>query len=125
MVSPRISPFTWGIILSASMAAFTKNDMNPMRMPYFFSKESLYSFRSAMTFDMSISLNVVSSAAVCFACTSRSAMRLRIGVIGTISSCRSPSGTAGAVPALGANTGDAGVTLGAMGVGTRATTPDF
>ena len=44
--------------------------------------------RSCWTADMSTSLNVVSKAACCWACTSRSAMRRRMRVIGTTSSCR-------------------------------------
>ncbi len=46
------------------------------------------SLRRAITADMSTSLNVVSSAAVCWASTSRWAMRRRIGLIGTTSSSR-------------------------------------
>ncbi len=53
------------------MPALTKKDMNPSLTPNFSRNTSLCSLRSVITADMSISLNVVSSAAVCCASTSR------------------------------------------------------
>ncbi len=59
------------------MQALTKKPMKPRRTPCFFSKLSLYSARSAMTWLMSTSLKVVSWAAVFCDSFSRSAMVLR------------------------------------------------
>ena len=56
--------------------------MKPSLMPYFAWNASRYSARSSLTADISISLNVVSSAACCWAATSRSAIRRRMRLIG-------------------------------------------
>src|SRR5881296_3354815 len=86
MSSPRISALTTGMSRSATIAARAKNDMKPSPMPCCFWKRSLCSARSAITSLMSISLKVVRIAAVRCACTRRSAMRRRMGLIGTRSS---------------------------------------
>src|SRR6266404_3162154 len=86
MSSPRISAFTTGMSRSAAIAARAKNDMKPSPMPCCFWKRSLCSARSAITSVMSISLKVVRIAAVRCAWTRRSAMRRRMGLIGTRSS---------------------------------------
>src|SRR5438445_515243 len=86
MSSPRISALTTGMSRSAAMQARAKNDMKPSPMPCCFWKRSLCSARSAITALMSISLKVVRIAAVRCAWTRRSAIRRRIGLIGTRSS---------------------------------------
>src|SRR5437899_4924382 len=86
MSSPRISAFTTGMSRTAAMHARAKNDMKPSPMPCCFWKRSLCSARSAITSLMSISLKVVRIAAVRCAWTRRSAIRRRMGLIGTRSS---------------------------------------
>src|SRR5437899_11188130 len=86
MSSPRISAVTTGMSRTAAMHARAKNDMKPSPMPCCFWKRSLCSARSAITSLMSISLNVVRIAAVRCAWTRRSAIRRRMGLIGTRSS---------------------------------------
>src|SRR2546428_5954237 len=86
MSSPRISALTTGMSRSATIEARAKNDMKPSPMPCCFWKRSLCSARSAITSVMSISLKVVRIAAVRCACTRRSAIRRRMGLIGTRSS---------------------------------------
>src|SRR6266403_1446686 len=86
MSSPRISALTTGMSRSATIEARAKNDMKPSPMPCCFWKRSLCSARSAITSVMSISLKVVRIAAVRCAWTRRSAMRRRMGLIGTRSS---------------------------------------
>src|SRR5947209_5620543 len=86
MSSPRISALTTGMSRSAAMEARAKNDMKPSPMPCCFWKRSLCSARSAITSLMSISLKVVRIAAVRCAWTRRSAIRRRMGLIGTRSS---------------------------------------
>jgi hypothetical protein len=88
MSVPRTSALTLGNCFRASTAAFTKKDMKPSLIEYFFTNASWYCSRSSLTAVMSTSLKVVSSAAVCWASTRRSAMRRRSVVIGTISSWR-------------------------------------
>src|SRR5438552_4117916 len=73
MVSPSIWALTPGTSRSAWTTAFAKNDMKPSLRPFFFTKSSWYLARSAMTADMSTSLNVVSIAASCLAGWGRSA----------------------------------------------------
>ncbi len=96
MLWSRISALSWGTRRSASMVAFTKKLMKPSFTPYFAWNASWCILRSAMTVLMSISLKVVSSAATCCDCTSRSAMRRRIGLMGTTRSSRAPVGAGGA-----------------------------
>src|SRR6266849_3023626 len=86
MSSPRISALTTGMSRSAVIEARAKNDMKPSPMPCCFWKRSLCSARSAITSLMSISLKVVRIAAVRCAWTRRSAIRRRMGLIGTRSS---------------------------------------
>src|SRR6266571_4581830 len=86
MSSPRISALTTGMSRTAAMHARAKNDMKPSPMPCCFWKRSLCSARSAITSLMSISLKVVRIAAVRCAWTRRSAIRRRMGLIGTRSS---------------------------------------
>ena len=60
--------------------AFTKKDMKPSLKPFLLTKSSWYFERMPMTADMSTSLKVVRSAALCCAETSRSAILWRSGV---------------------------------------------
>jgi len=71
----------WGISASATQHALTKKDMKPSLMPFSFTKSSWYLARSAITADMSTSLNVVRSAAARWTATSRSAIFWRRGDI--------------------------------------------
>ena len=71
-----------GTSLRASTQALTKKDMNPSETPWRFWKASLYRERISMARAMSISLKVVSMAVLCLDASSRSAMRLRMGVMG-------------------------------------------
>ena len=66
-VSPSMRAFTVGYALSAMHDAFTKKGMKEGRTPCSFSTRSLSRSRSALTALMSISLKVVSNAAVCWA----------------------------------------------------------
>jgi len=84
MCGSRYSAFTWGTARRASTAARTKNDMKPSFTPYRSWNTSLNLARSAITADMSTSLKVVSRAACCWASTSRSAIRRRIGELDTL-----------------------------------------
>src|SRR5262245_4724539 len=113
MSSPRISALTTGTSRRAAMQARAKNDMKPSPTPCCCWKRSLYSARSASTALMSISLKVVRMAAVCWACTSRSAMRLRRGVMGTTSSPSDAGGGTGDGAGRGVATAAAGTALGA------------
>ena len=70
----------------APMQARAKNDMKPSDTPCTSVKRALWRARSSITALMSTSLKVVRIAAVCCACTRRSAMRWRRCVIGTRSS---------------------------------------
>src|SRR5262249_47629832 len=79
-------------------------------------KRSLYCARSAMMPLQSISLKVVRMAAVCWAATSRSAMRLRMRVIGTRSS-PSPAGRGAARAGAGAAAEGAGAGSTTTGAG--------
>ncbi len=88
MFPPRTSALIWGICCNASMAALTKNDVSPSLTWCFFWKFSWCAARSPWTADISISLNVVSSAAVFCDSTSRSAILRRIGLIGRTRSSR-------------------------------------
>ena len=106
MSSPSISALTLGSSLSAAMQALTKKPMKPRRTPCFFSKLSLYSARSAMTWLMSTSLKVVSWAAVFCDSLRRSAMVLRSRLIATRSS-RSARGRGPACTGAGAGRGGA------------------
>ncbi len=63
-------------------------------------------WRKSLTAVISISLNVVSNAAVCCALTSRAAMRRRMRLIGTTSSSSPSTGVSAA--AIGGLTGDGG-----------------
>ncbi len=101
MLWSRISALSWGTRRSASMVALAKKLMKPSFTPYFAWKGSWCILRIAMTVLMSISLKVVSSAATCCDCTSRSAMRRRIGLMGTTRSSRAPVGAGGAGGAVG------------------------
>ena len=83
MWGSRNSAFTCGTARSASTAARTKNDMKPSFTPYRSWNTSLNFPRSAITALISTSLKVVSRAASCWAATSRSAMRRRIGLMST------------------------------------------
>ena len=78
--------------LSASAAAFTKKLMMPRRMPFAFSNASPSDLRMSITAFMLTSLNEVSIAMEFFDCIRRSAMRVRMRVIGTRSSLRAPGG---------------------------------
>ena len=64
MSAPRISALIAGNSLRASTAALTKKDMKPSLTPCFSWNRSRCWFRRRMTTDISISLNVVSRAAV-------------------------------------------------------------
>ena len=64
--------------------------MKPRPTPCFFWNVSLYLARSSITRDMSASLNVVRMAAPCWAASSRSAIRARMGLIRCLVS-RAPS----------------------------------
>ena len=86
MSSPSISALTFGKSFNAAMQALTKKPMKPRRTPCFFSKLSLYSVRSAMTWLISTSLKVVSCAAVFCDSLRRSAIVRRSRVIATRSS---------------------------------------
>ncbi|EAL59739.1 hypothetical protein WwSim0249 [Wolbachia endosymbiont of Drosophila simulans] len=88
--SPEISALISGISFSACTAAFIKNDIKPSFIPYFFSKASLYFVLRSMTFFMSISLNVVSIAAVFCDAFKRAAITCLILLIFTRSSLCSP-----------------------------------
>src|SRR6516162_1472290 len=92
MSSPSISALTAGISFSATIAALRKMDMKPSRTPCFLSKLSRWRSRTAIASVISISLKVVSIAAVFCAAFNRSAMRRRSRVMRTRTS-RS-SGTA-------------------------------
>ncbi len=89
---------TAGTAFNASTTALTKNDMKPSLTPFFFAKSPDIVRRSAITADMSTSLNVVSIAACCCACNKRSAMRAPRRVMGTRCSSRKtpPRGCFGA-----------------------------
>src|SRR6056297_2818917 len=88
MLSSRISALTAGNRRNASTAALAKNDMKPSLTPCFSWNASLYRFRISITGCMLTSLNVVNSAAVCWASTSRAAMVRRSMLIGLTSSAR-------------------------------------
>src|SRR6186997_3457815 len=101
--SPSIWALTMGYDLSAIVAAFTKKGMKLSFTPCSFSTFSFIRSRSALTADMSISLNVVSVAVELCESNRFSAMRLRRVVIFSRVS-RSPEGgrtTAGAVVSRG------------------------
>ena len=72
----------------------------------------MYFARSSLTAVRSTSLNVVNSAAVCWACTNRSAIRLRTMLIGTTSS-------SGPAVTVGEGAGATAV-LGTVGAGTTS-----
>src|SRR5262245_49512583 len=114
---------TTGNFFRAWTTAFTKNDMKPSFTPCSFSKRSLYWLRSVMTACMLTSLKVVSIAAVCWDCTSRSAMRARSRDIGTRCSGRSPSAprsTAGPEARWGVGAAAGAALAGACGVPSTA-----
>ena len=88
MSLPRTSALICGTCFKASMDALTKKDMKPSLVPYFCAKISPNSLRRAMTADMSASLKVVRSAALCCASNRRRAAVRRSRVMGTTSSSR-------------------------------------
>jgi hypothetical protein len=102
------------------MVALVKNDIKPRLTPLRSLKLSLRRLRTSMTALMSISLKVVSIAAVCWASTSRRAIVWRRRDIRTRSS-RSAAGAAGAGVAACA----AGRAAGAGGGSRCLTTSSF
>jgi len=90
MSSPSTDAFTTGYFCSALAAALAKKLMKPSLMPLSFWNCSPSSLRIAMTFPRLTSLKEVSIAIEFFDCIRRSAMRLRMRVIGTRSSGRAP-----------------------------------
>mmetsp|Transcript_45841 Transcript_45841/g.74795 ORF Transcript_45841/g.74795 Transcript_45841/m.74795 type:complete len:200 (+) Transcript_45841:918-1517(+) len=83
MSFPSITAFTLGISIKTLEEALMKADIKPNLTLCFFWKSSLYFSRSSIKFVISISLKVVSMAAVFCASFSRSAIRLLIRDIGT------------------------------------------
>jgi hypothetical protein len=75
-----------------------KKLMKPSLMPLAFSNDSPSSLRIAMTLPRLTSLNEVSIAMLFFDCIRRSAMRVRMRVIGTRSSGRAPPDTPAVLP---------------------------
>src|SRR5262245_5233815 len=106
MVSPSMLALRTGKALSASTVALMTNGMYVSRMPLRSSYRTRCAWRSWSTRVMSISKTVVTWAEVRFESTMCSAVFLRIGDMGTIST-REP-GPEGAGPAAGADDGDAG-----------------
>ncbi len=78
------SAFTSRTVCNAVIAALTKKDMKASLIACLSRKASPCLWRSLMIADMSISLNVVSKAVLCWAATKRSAMRRRSMDIGAI-----------------------------------------
>ena len=94
MSLPSIDAFTAGKRFRASVAALTKNDMKPKRVPLcVFSNKSLYCLRNSIIGFILTSLYVVNMAAFCCASTRRLAIVARKRVIGTRFSTRSPAAT--------------------------------
>src|SRR5580765_4741645 len=81
MSAPSMKALTTGTALRAATHALTKNGMRPRLIWCLSLKLSLYFALSAMTADISASLNVVSVAELFREASSFSAMRARIGLM--------------------------------------------
>src|SRR3546814_2659702 len=93
MSSPSTEALTAGYLASALAAALAKKLMKPSLMPLALMKSSCSALRIAITLPRLTSLNEVSMAVEFFDSIRRSAMRLRMRVIGTRSSGRAPPET--------------------------------
>src|SRR4051812_47785897 len=121
MASPSTCALIVGNCLSACTAARTKNGMKVSLTPDPFSTFSLYLSRSALSADMSTSLNVVRCAVDCCDCNKFSAIRLRrVDIFSRVS--RSPG--AAPLPPRGGDVGTEVAGRAAAGAGARSALGD-